>query len=77
MIFSKSGRVYPTRVFFVRVADKGLKLDAASRKARWFKVESSKLKGEGAEADSRELTVDSLESEAGRGEEGKKITRGR
>jgi len=32
-------------------------LDAASRTARWFKVESSKMKKEREEADNRELTV--------------------
>jgi len=35
-------------VFFVRVADKGLMLDAASRNEERFKVESVKLKGKEA-----------------------------
>jgi hypothetical protein len=68
-------------VFFVRVADKGLMLDAASRTARRFKVDpstalpsqlrvnrasSSKLKGEEEEANSRQLTVESSKAEGQR-----------
>ena len=63
MFFSNSrGGYTPPRVFFVRVADKGLRLDAASRTARWFKVESLKLGREREEAESRQLTVGSSKS---------------
>jgi hypothetical protein len=48
--FADAWEVPPPRVFFVWVADKGLRLDAASRasrKEKRLRVESLKSKGEG------------------------------
>ena len=58
----KEGSDTPPRLFFVRVANKGLMLDAASRNVTGFKVESLKFEGDREEADNWQLATDRSES---------------
>jgi hypothetical protein len=51
--------VPPAQVFFVRVANKGVMVDAASRNEGSVKVEGSKLNEQRGKGDRRKLRVDS------------------